>query len=183
MAVLCGFEPDEAPGVGTCYNFMDRLVDGPYRKRKENEVKRSEFNARKHARNFKSEKEPKRHETAPCHSKSELLRSLGFGKPHCHWFSSAVFLGCNGRDAHGSRLSDKKKSARAAGDGAPGAAGSTCGFAIPRSFLSFPPPNSGIRRTFFPSQFDLYYQGQSPPGDRSSKKNSPGLWTIRTPSL
>ena len=26
MPLLCGFEPDEVPGVGTFYDFQDRLL-------------------------------------------------------------------------------------------------------------------------------------------------------------
>jgi hypothetical protein len=72
-AILCGFEPEDTPGVGTYYDFKKRIIDGPYRKRGKNEIKRSQWNARMHSRNFKSEKEAKKHELNPNHSKSEIL--------------------------------------------------------------------------------------------------------------
>jgi len=32
LAAMTGFEPDQIPGIGTCYAFKDRLVNGPYQK-------------------------------------------------------------------------------------------------------------------------------------------------------
>ena len=29
LAILCGFDPRDTPGVGTFYAFCDRLLDGP----------------------------------------------------------------------------------------------------------------------------------------------------------
>jgi len=55
-AHLSGFEPDDVPGIGTFYDFMKRIVDGPYRKPNNSTVKRSQINARKHLRNLKREK-------------------------------------------------------------------------------------------------------------------------------
>ncbi len=72
-AILCGFEPEDVPGVGTYYGFKNRIVDGPFRTRGENETPQSVLNARAHARNFKSEKEAKKHEIDPYHSQSEKL--------------------------------------------------------------------------------------------------------------
>ena len=72
-AILCGFEPEDVPGVGTYYGFKNRIVDGPFRRRGENETPKSVWNVMAHARNFKSEKEAKRHEIDPYHSQSEKL--------------------------------------------------------------------------------------------------------------
>ena len=72
-AILCGFEPGDVPGVGTCYDLKKRMIDGPFRKRAEKEIGRSQWNARPHSRNFKSEKEAKNHDLDPNHSKSEIL--------------------------------------------------------------------------------------------------------------
>ncbi len=58
-AVLAGFEPDDTPGVGTYYDFMKRIIDGPYRKPSEDRVSRCRFNAGRHLRNIKKEKEKK----------------------------------------------------------------------------------------------------------------------------
>jgi hypothetical protein len=32
LAAMTGFAPDKIPGIGTCYAFKDRLVNGPYQK-------------------------------------------------------------------------------------------------------------------------------------------------------
>jgi hypothetical protein len=56
FAILSGFEPDDVPGIGNFYDFMKRIVDGPYPKPDHNTVKRSQINARKHLRNLKREK-------------------------------------------------------------------------------------------------------------------------------
>ena len=58
IAILTGFDPDATPGVGTYYDFMKRIVDGPYRKpcQCEKRVKRSKYNAGLHKRNLKKEK-------------------------------------------------------------------------------------------------------------------------------
>ena len=73
VAILCGFEPDDVPGVGTYYDFQKRIIDGPYRKRRPGKVKKSELNAKPHLRSFQSEKEAKKHEKDPNHSQSEIL--------------------------------------------------------------------------------------------------------------
>ena len=55
-AILAGFEPHDTPGVGTYYDFMKRIIDGPYRKPSEKRVLRSKVNAGEHQRNIKGEK-------------------------------------------------------------------------------------------------------------------------------
>ncbi|MCP4605289.1 MAG: hypothetical protein GY847_33020, partial [Proteobacteria bacterium] len=72
-AVLAGFEPDDTPGVGTYYDFMRRIIDGPYRKPSEDRVLRSRFNAGRHKRNIKKEKEKKADEICPNQTRSEIL--------------------------------------------------------------------------------------------------------------
>ena len=69
-AILCGFEPGDVPGVGTYYDFMRRIVDGPYGERAGDGPETSEWLSRSHERDFAGEKEAKRHETDPNHSKS-----------------------------------------------------------------------------------------------------------------
>lgn len=78
IAVLTGFEPDAAPGVGTYYDFMKRIVDGPYCKpcQCENRVKRSKYNAGLHKRNLKKEKKTKKNDFDPNHSQSEKLAQV-----------------------------------------------------------------------------------------------------------
>lgn len=74
LAVLIGFEPGDVPGIGTYYDFMKRIINGPYRKPCQSEdVKRSQFNTGPHRRNLKKEKEAKKNDFDPTHSKSEKL--------------------------------------------------------------------------------------------------------------
>jgi hypothetical protein len=75
IAILTGFDPDATPGVGTYYDFMKRIVDGPYRKpcQCENRVRRSKYNAGLHKRNLKKEKKTKKNDFDPYHSQSEKL--------------------------------------------------------------------------------------------------------------
>ena len=75
IAILTGFDPDATPGVGTYYDFMKRIVDGPYRKpcQCEKRVKRSKYNAGLHKRNLKKEKKTKKNNFDPNHSQSEKL--------------------------------------------------------------------------------------------------------------
>ncbi len=72
-AVLAGFEPDDTPGVGTYYDFMKRIIDGPYRKPAEGRVLRSRLNAGGHQRNIKKEKDKKADEICPNQTRSEIL--------------------------------------------------------------------------------------------------------------
>lgn len=73
LPILAGFEPNDAPGVGTYYDFFKRLIDGPYTKPCEHKVKRSDFICGLHKRNFKSERSAKKDDFDPNHSKSETL--------------------------------------------------------------------------------------------------------------
>ena len=75
LAVLMGFKPGCVPGIGTYYDFMKRIIDGPYRKpcRCEDKVKRSEYNAGPHKRNLKNEKQAQKNDFDPNHSQSEKL--------------------------------------------------------------------------------------------------------------
>lgn len=72
-AILAGFEPDDTPGVGTYYDFMKRIIDGPYQKPSQNRVLRSQVNAGKHRRNIKSEKGKPADDVHPNQSQSEVL--------------------------------------------------------------------------------------------------------------
>jgi hypothetical protein len=60
LALLAGFVPGDIPGVGTCYDFMRRIIDGPYHKPCPHIVRRSQSNAGQHKRNMHSEKEAKK---------------------------------------------------------------------------------------------------------------------------
>jgi hypothetical protein len=76
-AILAGFVPGDIPGVGTCYDFMRRLIDGPYHKPCPHIVRRSQNNTGRHKRNIKSEKEAKKaaqkDDQNPHQSQSEKL--------------------------------------------------------------------------------------------------------------
>jgi len=86
-AVMAGFDPDDTPGVGTCYDFMNRVIDGPYHKLLPGELRRSLFNAGRHIRNLKGEKEAAKDEINPHQSQSkrlvdELLASSDQARPN-----------------------------------------------------------------------------------------------------
>ena len=72
-AILAGFEPDDTPGIGTYYDFMKRIINGPYRKSCEHVRRRSTFNAGKHQRNLQREKEAHKGPQDPHHCQSETL--------------------------------------------------------------------------------------------------------------
>jgi hypothetical protein len=61
LAVLAGFAPDDVPGIGTCYDFLRRIIDGPYQKPCPHIVRRSTLTCGRHKRNIKSEKEARKH--------------------------------------------------------------------------------------------------------------------------
>jgi hypothetical protein len=77
LAVLAGFEPEDIPGVGTCYDFMRRIINGPYQKPCPHIVRRSQSNTGQHKRNIKSEKEARKQaqkdDQNPQQSQSEKL--------------------------------------------------------------------------------------------------------------
>ena len=63
LAILAGFAPDDIPGVGTCYDFMRRIINGPYQKPCPHITRRTKFNDGKHKRNIKSEQKSKKGRT------------------------------------------------------------------------------------------------------------------------
>lgn len=80
IAILCGFEPgpesdNRSPGIGTYYDFMKRIIDGPYRKpcERQEQVRRSEYNVGPHLRNLQEEKKSRKDDFDPNHSQSEKL--------------------------------------------------------------------------------------------------------------
>ncbi|MBU0581275.1 MAG: hypothetical protein KKA19_08865 [Candidatus Margulisbacteria bacterium] len=56
LAYLCGWEPGDIPGVGTFYDFQDRVQDGPYQKPCSHREKPSKIDKGRHIRNLKEEK-------------------------------------------------------------------------------------------------------------------------------
>jgi len=60
LAILAGFDPEDVPGIGTYYDFINKIIDGPYRKKLDGEIRRSEYNARRHERHLKKEREDKK---------------------------------------------------------------------------------------------------------------------------
>jgi len=55
-AILAGFAPDDTPGIGTYYDFMKRLIDGPYQKPCEHIIRLSTYDSGRHLRNLSQEK-------------------------------------------------------------------------------------------------------------------------------
>ncbi len=74
LCILCGFEDlEHIPGVGTYYDFMNRVIDGPYQSSDKDRTLRSQFNARRHIRNFKDEKQQEKDKQNPNQTQSEQL--------------------------------------------------------------------------------------------------------------
>lgn len=73
FAVLAGFPSHKTPGVGTYYDFMKRIINGPYTPLSGNQTRRSEFCAKRHRRNLPKEREAKRNDIDPNHPKAEKL--------------------------------------------------------------------------------------------------------------
>lgn len=73
LAILAGFAPDDTPGVGTYYDFMRRIINGPYQKPCPHVVKRSDLNSGLHRRNIKKESKEKKDDYDPHNSKSAIL--------------------------------------------------------------------------------------------------------------
>jgi hypothetical protein len=73
IAVMAGFDPDDVPGVGTYYDFMKRMIDGPYHRLCPGEVRRSSYNGAKHLRNLKEEKNAGKDDLNPRQSQSQRL--------------------------------------------------------------------------------------------------------------
>jgi len=73
LAILSGFDPDDTPGIGTHYDFMRRIIDGPYQKVCEHIKRRSTLNTGKHLRNIPNEKEQNKDDQNPNQSQSEKL--------------------------------------------------------------------------------------------------------------
>ena len=73
FSTLAGFAVGDTPGVGTYYDFMKRIIDGPWHKPCPHQVRRTERNARKHLRNLPNEKEAKKEDRDRALSQSERL--------------------------------------------------------------------------------------------------------------
>ena len=56
LSVLCGWHPGDRPGVGTFYDFQNRLQNGPYQKPCPHIQKASDTDRGRHERNLKAEK-------------------------------------------------------------------------------------------------------------------------------
>jgi hypothetical protein len=69
-AILAGFATDDTAGIGTYYDFMNRIIDGPYQIPCLHVTKRSELNKSSHLRNLKEKQDDPLN---PYHSQSEKL--------------------------------------------------------------------------------------------------------------
>lgn len=93
LAVLAGFTPGNTPGVGTYYDFMRRIINGPWRKPCGHNVRRSDSVTKRHVRDIPAEKEAKKEKQDPRCSQSEKLAGellAGSGKPRMNDFLKAL---------------------------------------------------------------------------------------------
>lgn len=73
LAALTGFAPDQIPGIGTCYAFKDRLVNGTYQKPCDHVKRLADDLKHRHTR-YLNDKTDERHDYPPIyHSQSEAL--------------------------------------------------------------------------------------------------------------
>lgn len=72
-AVFSGFDPKDTPGVGTYYDLMKRIIDGPYQKPCEHRLRASDFYTKPHLRNLRAEKGKVKEESQVHRSQSEKL--------------------------------------------------------------------------------------------------------------
>ena len=72
-AILTGFSPHDTPGIGTYYDFLKRIYDGPYQKPCKHINKKSDTLAGLHKRNIKKESEDKKNSFYPYNSQSKKL--------------------------------------------------------------------------------------------------------------
>lgn len=70
---LAGFPADSTPGVGTYYDFMRRIIDGPYIPPCKHVIRRSFSMTQQHKRNLKEEKEAKKEKYDPNQTQSAKL--------------------------------------------------------------------------------------------------------------
>jgi hypothetical protein len=73
IAILSGFDPNDTPGIGTYYDFLDRLVDGPYQKPCDHVVKPGALLPKKSLRSLKHESLKKKDLQHPNQPQSETL--------------------------------------------------------------------------------------------------------------
>lgn len=89
LAILAGFDPEDTPGIGTYYDFINKIIDGPYRKKLGHETSRSEYNSRRHHRHLKKESEDKKaqrdaKQTASQKTADRLLAESDRPRPNDH---------------------------------------------------------------------------------------------------
>jgi len=91
LALIAGFEPFKPPAVGTFYNFIDRLEDGPVQPACPHRVKPSRLRQGHHQRQLKQEKADKeahrqqilaQGDSLTEHLKTQLLASASQPRPH-----------------------------------------------------------------------------------------------------
>jgi hypothetical protein len=73
LGLLTGFDPDDLPGIGTCYDFTARLVNGPYQTPCDHLTRPADDLKKRHTRRLR-DKTDDRHSYPPIyHSQSEAL--------------------------------------------------------------------------------------------------------------
>lgn len=93
FAILAGFDRDDTPGIGTYYDFLKRLVDGPYQKPCPHRVRESQLLRGLHQRNLKGEKTAHIEQCDSCYSQSEKLANellANTGEPRSNDFSKLL---------------------------------------------------------------------------------------------
>ncbi|QTA81092.1 Uncharacterized protein dnl_34180 [Desulfonema limicola] len=73
FGILAGFNFNDTPGVGTYYDFFNRLIDSPFSPYTRGQTRRSQHNAKEFERNLGSESDAKKEDRNPNHTKSEKL--------------------------------------------------------------------------------------------------------------
>ena len=80
-AILSGFEPDDLPGVGTFYDFLDRLVFAGQEEKRQQRNRRKKFRRKPVKRLKKNEKLPPKHPDIVNRVVNRILRNLNL--PPC----------------------------------------------------------------------------------------------------
>jgi hypothetical protein len=73
LAVMTGFATDDTPGIGTCYDFQDRLVNGPYQQPCAHTTRPADDLKHRHRRRLTDKTDDRQAYPPVYHSQSEAL--------------------------------------------------------------------------------------------------------------
>lgn len=76
-AILSGFQPEALPGVGTFYDFLDRLVFADHEEKRRQRNRRKKFRRKPAKRLKKNEKLPPKHPDIVNRVVNRIIRNLG----------------------------------------------------------------------------------------------------------